>query len=153
MCVVWCTCAYYAYTSHLVLSQFMCVHYACLQCGRSKRKSFWNDEEETVFQEYPVWLKLPPFSHTQDKRQVSHWMSTILMPHLLTGEQSLRELPRSLSQPRPFLTPLYTSNVSPSCAIHQYNHLMIVPVSVPTQHPKIFWQQLQLHLGIYAVIV
>ena len=75
-------------------------------------------------------------------------MSTLLMPHLSTCEQSVRELLSSL-------------NVSPSCAIPQppliqSSHVpgsmpmmmtMIVPVSVLTQLPKIFsQQQLQLHL-------
>ena len=134
-------------TSHFVVSQFMCVHCACLQCGRSKRKSFWNDEEETVPQEYPIGTEAHSFSHTQGKQQVSHQMSTLLMPHLLTCEQSVRELPRSLSRPHPFQTPLYTCKVSPSCAIPQLPiRLSHVPVSVPTQQPKIFWQQLLLCL-------
>ena len=135
-----CTCAYFAYTSHLVLSQFMCaLYFLCLQCERSKRKSFWNDREETVLQEYPIGtgsnskIEAPSFSCTQGKRQVSHPTSTLLMPHLSTCEQS-----PSLCQTRPIQTPLYTSNISPSCAIPQPPLIQPSHVSgsMSTQQPR-----------------
>ena len=72
--------------SRLSLSQCMCV-----QCGRSKRKSFWNDGKKAakVLQEYPFGTgsnaneeRLSLLSRTQDKQQVTHQMSTPDTPPL-----------------------------------------------------------------------
>ena len=129
-------------TNYIWYSLNLCVYFLCLQCGRSKRKSFWNDGEETVLQEYPIGTgssskrgEAPSFSCTQGERQVSHQKST-----LLTCEQSVREIPQSLSQPRPFQKTRYTSNVSSSCTIPQPPLIQPSHVtgSMPTQQPKIF---------------
>ena len=101
---VCCVCAHVhiLLTLHFALSRFMCGQFSCLQIGRSKRKSFWNDREETVL-EYPIGTgsnskkgEAPSFSRMWDKQQVSHQMSTLLMPHLSTCEQSV-QLPPSPS--------------------------------------------------------
>ena len=40
--------------SHCACSLNFCVQFSYLQRGRSKKKSVWNDREETVLQEYPI---------------------------------------------------------------------------------------------------
>ena len=90
-----CTCFVWVYmhvhhelslASRLALCQFMCV-----QCGRSKRKSFWNDGKKAVkvLQEYPIGIwsntneeRFSLLSCIQDKQQVSYQMSTPDTPPL-----------------------------------------------------------------------
>ena len=140
-------------THHIWYSLNLCVYLSCLQCGRNKRKTFWNDAEETVLPEYPIGTgsssksgEGPSFSCMQGE-QVSHQMSTLLMPHLSTCEQSVRELPHSLSRPHPFQTLINTLTIINTNNNPQPIQASHAPVSMPTQQPKIFCQQqLQLHL-------
>ena len=148
MYVVWCTCAYCAYITFCTLSIYsMCVHFFVCSVEGVRGKASKMAERRLFSRSIPLGLDL-----TTKRRSFLHlltrWVNdTPDAPPLDMWPVCMRA--PSLSQTRPFQTPLYTSNVSPSCAIPQPPLIQPsrVPVSMPTQQPKMFCQQqLQLHL-------
>ena len=84
---MWCTCAYYAYITFCSLSIYVCIFCVCSVKG-VRRKASKMTERRLFSWSITLGLdltaneeKLPPFSRTQGKQQISHQMSTLLMPH------------------------------------------------------------------------
>ena len=136
MYVVWCTCAYYANITFCALSIYVYILRVCSVEGRA----FEMTERRLFSKSIPLELnftakeeKLPPFSHTQDKRQTFK-----LNEHITersTCEQSVREFPLSpgLAPSKHHFTQAMSLRLAQSTKQLPPMQPSHVPVSMPTQ--------------------